>query len=274
MGETRHFAHIEVVLDAHEPIELGDFVRAFTSVGNQYGKYLKRSHPDLEDDAQVFVSEVRQGSIIANLVPSLASLIAVLDQALILEQFVRLYGSRIQQYFTPGGRDAESAKSDLHDFMGQVAAIARSKNGSGSLKAVVFEDGKREVKAAIQFNSHEAKIDEEELSNHILEIENLDSAEYNRVVMTFKRTDKGDVELGKRSGERVFIEKISERDLPLIYASAVAEQRIKHEILDAQGNAYFKAFVVDVNLETRRGKPIAYRVTNVHQVFEISPDVQ
>jgi hypothetical protein len=77
--------------------------------------------------------------------------------------------------------------------------------------------------------------------------------------------------VGKRSGEPVQIEDISEKELPLIYASDLAEQRIKHEILEVEDNVFKKGFVVDVNVETRGGRPVAYRATNLHQVIDL-PD--
>jgi hypothetical protein len=55
--------------------------------------------------------------------------------------------------------------------------------------------------------------------------------------------------MGKRTGERVAIEEISPRDLPLIYASDLAEQRIKHEVREADDNVYKKGFIVDVNVQ-------------------------
>ena len=65
------------------------------------------------------------------------------------------------------------------------------------------------------------------------------------------------------------IEKISEKEFPLIYASSLAEQKIKHEIRDADENVFKKGFVVDVNVELRAGRPVAYRVTNLHQVIDL-----
>jgi hypothetical protein len=87
--------------------------------------------------------------------------------------------------------------------------------------------------------------------------------------MVFSQSNVKDTTLGKRTGERVIIEAISERDLPLIYASELAEQRIKHEIRVGDENVYKKGFIVDVNVETRGGNPVGYRVTNVHQVIDL-----
>ena len=62
------------------------------------------------------------------------------------------------------------------------------------------------------------------------------------------------------------------RSLPLIYASELAEQQIKHEIAEAEENVFKKGFVVDVNVEMRAAKPIAYKVTHLHQVFDLPDD--
>jgi predicted nucleic acid-binding Zn ribbon protein len=49
-----------------------------------------------------------------------------------------------------------------------------------------------------------------------------------------------------------------------------AEERIRHEIADADENVYKKGFDVDVNVEVRGGRPIAYRVVAVHSVIDLS----
>lgn len=263
-------AHIEVVIDVEEPIELGDFVTAFTSISNQYQRYMRQAHPDLKDDATVFVREIRPGSIIADLIPNVASLIGMMDQVVVVEQFVRLYGERLGRYFRIGGRKNDATKSELKDFMGQVAAIARSKNGKGQINAVVYEDGKRDVRAAILFNQPEAAQATLEIESHREELNLVAAADHQRVLMVFKRSDVGGAEVGVRSGERVIIEAISDKDMALIYGAQLAEQRIKDQMRNADENIYHKGFVVDVNVTTRCGKPVAYAVTHVHQIIDIS----
>jgi hypothetical protein len=68
----------------------------------------------------------------------------------------------------------------------------------------------------------------------------------------------------KRTGERVIIEEIARVDRPLIYASELAERQIKHEMIEADENVYKKGFVVDVYIETKNDRPVAYKVTNLH----------
>jgi hypothetical protein len=76
----------------------------------------------------------------------------------------------------------------------------------------------------------------------------------------------------KRTGERVIIEEIAKADRPLIYASELAEQQIKHEMIEADENVYKKGFVVDIYIETKNDRPVAYKVTNLHQVIDLPDD--
>ena len=265
-------AHIVLNVHTENPIELGDFVAGFASISSQYDKFIRSNFPDLSGESRMFVREVRPGSIEADLLPwALAGVSAVInqmDQILIVEQFVRTYGGRLSAYFR-GAQVDDATKSDLKDFMGSVAAIANDPNGHATLKAVYFEDGKKEVKAAITFDTKEARQAVQQIEHQRIALEHKSTADHSRVLMVFSQSNVKDTTVGKRIGERVVIESILAADLPLIYASDLAEQRIKHEIRVADENVYKKGFVVDVNVETRAGNPVAYRITNVHQVIDL-----
>ena len=90
--------------------------------------------------------------------------------------------------------------------------------------------------------------------------------------MVFTRTNVTHAKTGKKSGELVEIEAVHARPLPIVYASKLAEERIRHEVAEADENVYKKAFDVDVNVELRGGKPIAYRLVAVHDVIDIPED--
>jgi hypothetical protein len=265
-------AHILLTLDTERPIEIDDFVSAFTSLSSQYQKFVRTNYPNVSSDADIYVTEIRPGSIVADLIAWATSTLAPVAEDLqrqIIQNFVRYMGARLSTYFTTGGRDPQANRSDLSDFMGSVEAIANDPNGSSKIEAVIFKDEKKQILAAIKFDTGQARVAKTEIEHHVLEIEHKTATDYKRVLMVFVQSNIKDTELGKRSGERVVIESISDRDLPVIYASDLAEQRIKHEIREADDNVFKKGFVVDVNVELRNERPVAYRVTNCHQVIDL-----
>lgn len=273
MGENG--AHVRLVLDTDEPIALDDFVGSFVGIGNQFEKYLAAQHPELRGDAEFFVKEVRHGSVIADLLPvigigayALPGIVDAIDKAQVLSQFVGDLRDRLSRYFVAGGRDPKATKSDLNDFLKIVSSIARDPKAAACISSATFRDGVREVEAELDFTTPQARKAQEEIVEHRREMEAKTDADYKRVLLRFVRPS---VEAGKpgRKSERGIIQRIHSRALPILYASDLAEQRVRHELLAAEGNVFHKLFDVDVNVELNsKALPVGYRIVDVHAVIE------
>lgn len=263
---------IRLKLDTDEPIELGEFVGAFTALGAEYDKFVRASDPDQFPAASLFVREVRKGSIYAELVIAAGGFVGLLAAANTMHEFVERYGDRLAEYLKPGGRAKDASKAELKHFSEQVAAIASTPGAALEVAAIEVENGEQKIRAVFKFDTNQARDIERRVSEHKLELEHASGTDHARVLMVFTRSDVRTTAVGKRSGELVRIGTISDRSLPLIYASELAEREIKHEISEAEDNVYKKGFVVDVNVEDRNGKPLAYRVTNLHRVIDLPDD--
>ena len=261
-------------IDTSEPIEISAFVGAFTSLAEEYRRDIRANYPDVDDEARIYVREVRKGSIGADLIPLVAAaapFVAQMDQVIIVEQFVRTWGHRITALAQGKLEGWLPVKSELKVLTDATEAIARDPNATSTLEAVTFEDGKRQVRAAFKFSTQEAKSAQATIDTVHRELEKPNDADHKRVLMVFTRTDVGNAIVGKRSGERVKIEEVHSKPLALMYASELAEERLKHEIREAEENVYKKGFVVDVNVRFVNGKPSVFAVTNVHEVIDL-PD--
>ncbi|HRO14934.1 MAG TPA: hypothetical protein PLL33_07820 [Paracoccus sp. (in: a-proteobacteria)] len=186
---------------------------------------------------------------------------------MMVEDFVRRWGARITAFIKKDRTEQPDTKAEVKDYLDAVKVIANDPNGRASLSAAVYEDGKREVRIGFQFTNDEAKEALSEIEKRRVEDDLPGSSAHERVLMVFTRSDVRDAAASKGTGERVVIEEISKRPLALMYASSLAAGRIKHEIRDADDNLYKKGFVVDVNVRTISGRPIAYAVTQFHDVF-------
>lgn len=281
MGEEG--AHIRLKLDTEEPVALSDFIGEFVGIGNQFAKFVARERPELKADSEFYIKEVRSGCIEADLVMWLApgslalftattKAIEYIDKGQILAKFVDDVGGKIGQYFKIGGRASSATKSDLSDFLKTTKAIANDPHGSIRLEAAVYEDGKRQVKAAFKFTNSEARIAEGEIANHRLELE-ATTGDNQRALLRFVRPSVEAGKPGKKGGERGVIDALHKRALPVLYISEMAEQRMMHEKMQLDGNVFRALFDVSVNVEMSSiGKPLAYRVTDVHAVIDGEDD--
>jgi hypothetical protein len=201
----KNSVYIVLRLELDQPAQLDDFVSAFTALSSQYQKFIRDKNPDVSEQAQVYVSEVKKGSIEAELIPWAVATANValnyMDRVLIVDEFIRYYGGRLSAYFRKGGRDDNANNSDLKDFMGEVSSIAKDPNGSGTISSATFEDGKKNFRASITFNSDQAKNAVREIDNHKKELEDRGEADFRRVVMVFHQSNVKDSSPGKRTGE-------------------------------------------------------------------------
>jgi len=274
----REVPHLLLTLDLREPVELRDFVSVFTSLASEFERFVLARYPDLEGGTEVYVTEVRRGSIVAELMPWVVitgqAVLGAGDSIMLIEDFVNRWKGRIGSYFMPGGKVEDADKSSLRDFMGYVAAIANDPAGSATLEAVAYEDGKRKIRAQLKFDTTQARAAREQIENQRRALEANTGADRERLLMVFVQTNTKTSGLGARTGERVVVEDISPKDLPLIYASSLAEERIKHEIREADENVFKKGFIVDLSIQIRAGRPVGYRVTQLHQVIDLPDDAE
>ncbi|MCY4290300.1 MAG: hypothetical protein OXC72_00875, partial [Roseovarius sp.] len=144
-------------------------------------------------------------------------------------------------------------------------------NEANASNTHVYRNEKLGIEEAKHFDvsTEKARLIEKTGNAQIFEMKTFKHADHREVLMVFTRADVGNAKIDHASGELVKIEEISRKSMPLIYQSALAEQRIKSEIRSGE-SVFQKGFVVDVNLRMRQEKPRAYAVVEIHDVIDLS----
>lgn len=269
-------------IDTKNPIELSEFVGGFTSLSRQYERFLKVERPDLSKEAQIYVREVRAGSIEVDLLPWLMGaggtaigtgvwVLDKMDKIQILEKFINDYKVKFNR-FKSGNFDKDVPASELKDWSDAVTAIATDENGNKTLSLATYEDGKKQIRAAFQFNTQDARKVRKVIDAKLIDMGQKTHPSQERVLMVYTRADINEAATNKKSGERVIINSIAKKHIPIMYSSELAEAQIKHELRTSE-YPFKLGFVVDVFVETNAaGKAIAYAVTDFHSTIDLSDD--
>jgi hypothetical protein len=263
-------SYLSVKLDLGEPVEIADFAAFFAGIGSQFDRYLAEHHPQMKGEAKMFVKEVRKGSIIADLVPSIPDLVGYMDTVLIVGGFGSLFSKRVRSLIA-GQFIQTKSKPDIVEIGKTLRAISKDNTGDMTVESVELENGIWNRKVLLKFSAPEARQAEATLEHQKREMDKVERADLTRVLMTFEASRKSDREINKPTGELVVIEASDPKPKALIYATELVEQRIKTEIRDANDNIYKKGFIVDANVQMRLGRVVGYAVTEVHQVIDL-PD--
>lgn len=259
-----------VTLDLQQPVEIGDFVAAFSGLSTQFERYLKTERPDLYGEVKIYVKEVRKGSIEAEIIPvAYNTLISALDHSQIVVNFAKSVASKLNVFSKKGGRLPNTSKTELTAITETIAAVANDPDGKATIRAVRYKKTKASTEFALEFDSRDAKFATQEIAAQYHEITKVTDFDHEKKLLTFFQSNRRDSE---KTGEKGVIEEISPKPLAVVYASDLARDRIKSEMLAGDRNVYKLGFFVDVNVSTKAGKPVAYRIKRVREVIELPDD--
>lgn len=261
---------ITITLDLQEPVEIGDFASLFAGMGGQFDAYLREHYPDMKGRAQMYVKEVRKGSIVADLMPNIPDLIGYMDSILIVLGFGALFSKRVRALVL-GQHLPDANKTDLEEIGKTIRALSHDTGGQMTIESVKVEQGVLSKNIELKLSTVEARKAEHTIAEQKKALDSVSNVDHERVLMTFERSRKSNTELDK-TGELVVIEEVDERPKALIYGSEMVGQEIKHEIREADDNIYKKGFVVDANVRLRSGRVVGYVVTKVHQIIDLPDD--
>jgi hypothetical protein len=139
-----------------------------------------------------------------------------MDGVLIVGGFGALFSKRIRALIT-GQFVSNAGKGDVRELAETVRAVAHDKDGEMRVESIRYQDGVWTRKLEIEFDTRQARKAVATLDAQKADMDKKSDADHERVLMIFTRSDVNNAEIGKRSGERVKVEELSEKPLALMY---------------------------------------------------------
>ena len=102
------------------------------------------------------------------------------------------------------------------------------------------------------------------------EIEHFESAAYTKVLLRLHQSSLDEPKTDRPTSEKSVVEHVDDKPRRFGYASDLAEQKIKSEII--AGSPWTKGSIVDLDVETVGGRPKVYRIVEVHEVIDLDDD--
>jgi hypothetical protein len=224
--------HLVIHLEASGPIELNDLHESLAALARIYARqYI----PDgsKAPAPRLYVTRVSSGSIDLEIVPLLAILgmpIAAMDSVLIIKQFSEWLGLNIRAFAdselpprTVSIEDGADLKTFIRPLTGKRGAELRIAHAKFHKKE---KDDRGEREVFVEYGFTESDINRaainldklEDASKLVAPVTKANAVE-KEVLMAFQRVDKGPGKERGRTGDRVIIEKISPRPLPVYFPS-------------------------------------------------------
>jgi hypothetical protein len=249
--------HIEI--KNSQPIELIDLNKSLLGIAEEYKRFLSTSgSPADAEEIKLYVSEIRSGSVIADLVAFSPLLLPFVEQTVSILDFCK-YLQAAYSYLL--GKSSEKPqpleKVDYQALTNIVEPIA--KDGAGQMNIGAININQPVIQ--ITMNSIEANAAQNSAKREIEKLQEPVTGIKEKVLLYWYQA-RNDPK--SEAGDRAIIESIYRGPVKTVFAN----ESIKTKMLLDMENPFTHAYVVDVAVETIRGRPALYRILEVHDKID------
>jgi hypothetical protein len=248
---------LSIEIENTQPVELTDLTDSLTGLAEEYKRRVALSEGiGVTEEVRLFVKEMKTGSIIAHLVTYAPLALPFIENANHIIEFSKFL-SRAYRYLTGKSRDKPD-NLDKADFVNLTKILEPIAKDSGSQLNIGTLNFHAPVKVTI--NSLEANAAQNAAKREIGLLQEPATGIKEKVLLYWYQA-RNDPK--SNAGDRAIIESIYPGPVKVF-----VDEAIKSRLLLDADNPFTHAYVVDVAVETVKGRPALYRILNVHEVIE------
>lgn len=258
-------AHLELSIDTPDPLEVREFGDLLGSFAAQYDEFVQGTYPDSRAEARFYVQEVRKGSIIIEFA---AATIGMMDQTIILKQFLELTKDVVSAYLGTGIKPPDPNKR--RHMVDMVKAIAQSQDGKlalayrerdadGSEAQLII--GKDEAKDILQNAANLPALNPPKVPD----LESPTGPPKRALMRLYQHNQDPKAAEKKSSAHKAVVSEFSDKPKPITYEAP----EVADEIAKVLEDEPYASTIFDVTVAPRLldGKLKAYNVIKLHEWF-------
>ena len=247
---------LTVEIKNKKPVQLLDLTASFSAYAEEYQRFArKEGHDTAGENVQLYVHEIRTGSIIADFISLAEQTSLVLEHREVLAGFASHLNEVVHHYL--GSKkipDFNASKPQLKNYLNIFKPIAKD---TGSQINNIVQDGGVVIQ---QFNisSAEAERVVRSVSYDLVKKPFEDEKRFTDEAMTvYQARDNSD------TGNLGRIDRFSNKALKLLFAN----DEVRDAVMETEENVFHLVFIVDGKVIMAEEKPVAYQISNVVDAF-------
>jgi hypothetical protein len=240
------------------PIELLDLTDSLLSLGEEYKRFIAANPEHAETQGlKLYIKEIRTGSVITDLVAMAASVYPValpfISDTNNLIEFSKYLKSAYGYLTGKSNERVQLQKQDYTNLSKIVEPVAKDNGSQMNFSTVVNGN----VINNFYINSTEANAAQNTARREIEQFREPETRVHNQVVLYWYRASR---DTDKQVGDRAIIESISPSPVKTVFEN----EKTKAEMILSDPNPFLSAYVVDVFVDTIKGKPALYKIIHLH----------
>lgn len=258
---------IEIKIDNKAPVGLEDLTVSLLSFSHQFHRFVEaETNNDNPIGSQLYVKEVRKGSIIIELVAQAAPVIPLLWEGGTLAQWSSVVQQTCQWLLGKTSQPPrEFSKQDLKQWKSFVEPVAKDNAAQININC---SEGGTVIQQTI-INSNDANAMQNRIERLMDEMDEPDDNVHRSKVMYWYQAK---FDSKSETGNQAIIESISKKSCKVIFENQAVKDHMFHAESELGKPWHELAYVVDVEVQTVRGSPRLYKVLKYYPEHTFDPD--
>lgn len=257
---------LKIKINNNQPVELLELTKSMLALANQYNRYVdKNAEFAAERESKLLVNEVKTGCIEFDLIELVSvSIIPFMDNTNTIIGFAKLVKDIFDYLLRGSTEDAKEPPldvSDLKDMSGFVSMVANDSGSNTTISTVVNGN----VSFTFNIDSTNANAFQNIAKKKIEQLTGVEDTGIRKNVLFTWYQARRPSKKEEARGNKGIIEDISKKSMNVFFDN----DTIKDEMINTDINIFKMGFVVDVKPQEARGRLVAYKITKVHERFEI-----
>jgi len=238
-----------------KPVELTDLTRSLLSFADEFRRHIEVNQPEAAAaEVTLYIREIKTGSIFADILavsPQLLQGISYVNAVVSFEKHLKSAYDFLSGKTEDKPLLHKASYENLSSIVEPIAKDHASQLNVGTINGPVY----------VHLNSTEANAAQNCARKEIERLREPSTRLHEKVVLYWYQAR---AEVSSKAGDRGIVESISPNPAKVICAN----DQIKLQMIFEQENPFKEAYVVDVVVETIKGKPVLYKILNLHEKFE------
>lgn len=257
---------LQITINNTKPVVLTDLTMALLGVGQQFERFMQNEAPEQPPaGSELFIKEVRSGSIVVELVAQAIPVIPLLWQGGSIVEWVG-YAKSVLDWLN--GQQSQPpkdvTKQDLKQWSNILEPVA--KDHGSQLNFTVSSGG--QVINQFFINSEQANAAQNAIRREIGLLAEPDDHTQRKRVMTWYQTKFDD---SSQTGNKAVIESISKSPVKVIFENNAVKKALMAGDTRFSKSWNELAYIVDVKVQTVQGVPKVYTVINYYDEDTFDP---
>lgn len=250
----------EYIIDYDKPIIVSEFTNALNAISNQYEKFLIDKYGSERPSAELYVQEIKKGSIVTTLVEYSAIILPFIGDVNTVFEFGN-YIKSTYDYLLNGKKDSDEEKLDIKDLNNLLKVIEPGTHTNNNVYIQIKGKNNNIVLNPLSANETQSRAIRDRIKEEKKELSQKGKKIEYKQALYLEQIKR---DLDSKKGNKGVIKELNENSLNIIWES----EDDKQKMLSCDDNPFNMIFIVDVEIVEVNSETKLYKIINVHEIIE------